>query len=450
VKKNRKSERNLLVASLVLLIILLISAQASTNTVVYIADATIDPESSITLPLKADNIENYGSCTIKIKYNPAVVQVEDIMSSPGSSINAKNINNTIGLAIFSAWNIEGITGNISLANIICNACDAGRTPLNIDVDHLSDISYKNIDPLSINHGSIRINALQPPTPLIIHGYIFYENSSCCSNPVVNITNMNNGKTWTSKTIETSNYYRIMLASYTDVAALETLQINAVSPDKCQSVFVERAVTLAEVETGDSKYNITLESSINHEILSVGSAVVDVNDTIVIPVTIANATGIRQVSMDIAYDPESITITNISVNDCIPSSTLSYTLGTGIATIDLMNDNITVTNATTLIDITIQARENSTTTLLEPLNVEMTDGLGSHSPFSTVNGSVIICIKGDFNYNDRVDIGDAAKVAFMVAEKVEEDPRADFNNNGRVDVGDAAKISFYLAQKVSEL
>jgi len=39
---------------------------------------------------------------------------------------------------------------------------------------------------------------------------------------------------------------------------------------------------------------------------------------------------------------------------------------------------------------------------------------------------------------------------MVAGNIPDDHRADFNNNGRVDIGDAAKISFYLAQKVSEL
>jgi len=56
------------------------------------------------------------------------------------------------------------------------------------------------------------------------------------------------------------------------------------------------------------------------------------------------------------------------------------------------------------------------------------------------------IKGDFNNNSRVDFGDIAKVAFIVAGKVSKDPRADFNGNERVDIEDAAKIAFYLAGK----
>ncbi|HJH31696.1 MAG TPA: hypothetical protein C5S50_05870 [Methanosarcinaceae archaeon] len=62
----------------------------------------------------------------------------------------------------------------------------------------------------------------------------------------------------------------------------------------------------------------------------------------------------------------------------------------------------------------------------------------------------IGIKGDFNNNGYVDIGDVAKVAFMVAGKVPEELSADFNDNGYVDIGDAAKIAFYLAGKVGEL
>ena len=60
------------------------------------------------------------------------------------------------------------------------------------------------------------------------------------------------------------------------------------------------------------------------------------------------------------------------------------------------------------------------------------------------------VKGDFNNNGRVDIGDVAKVAYMVVGEVAEDMGADFNVNGDVDIGDAAKIAFYLVGKVSEL
>lgn len=186
-------------------------------------------------------------------------------------------------------------------------------------------------------------------------------------------------------------------------------------------------------------------------MPIGSATVDINDTIVVPVTIANASNIRQVALDLNYDPDVVSILNITANDSLPSSSVTYTLDSGRASIELTNSyKISVTSATGLIDITFKAMGNINTTELNMQYVELLDDKGTHTPDTIVNGSITVCIKGDFNNNDRVDIGDVAKVAFMVAGKVSEDLRADFNHNGRVDIGDAARISFYLAGKVDEL
>ena len=178
---------------------------------------------------------------------------------------------------------------------------------------------------------------------------------------------------------------------------------------------------------------------------------DVNDTIILPITFANATDIGQITLELVYDPGIVTVQEISTNADMPSSTVTYTIDDGTAVIELTNpDNITITTATPLIDIALRAGENTGTTALDLQNVELTDETRSHAPATIINGNITVCIKGDFNNNNRVDIGDAAKVAFMVAGKVDDDLRADFNNNSRVDIGDAAKISFYLAEKVSEL
>jgi len=60
------------------------------------------------------------------------------------------------------------------------------------------------------------------------------------------------------------------------------------------------------------------------------------------------------------------------------------------------------------------------------------------------------IKGDFNNNGVVDIGDVSHVAYMVVGKALADPAADFNENGAVDIGDAAKIAYYYVEKIPEL
>ena len=63
---------------------------------------------------------------------------------------------------------------------------------------------------------------------------------------------------------------------------------------------------------------------------------------------------------------------------------------------------------------------------------------------------VTSVKGDFNYNGAVDIGDVSKVAYMVVGKAAADPAADFNANGAVDIGDAAKIAYYFVEKIPVL
>ncbi|UUX92572.1 lectin like domain-containing protein [Methanoplanus endosymbiosus] len=64
--------------------------------------------------------------------------------------------------------------------------------------------------------------------------------------------------------------------------------------------------------------------------------------------------------------------------------------------------------------------------------------------------ITVFIKGDFNGNGIVDIGDVSRVAYMVVGLTPVDMAADFNGNGEVDTGDAAKIAWYFVGKIGEL
>ena len=59
-------------------------------------------------------------------------------------------------------------------------------------------------------------------------------------------------------------------------------------------------------------------------------------------------------------------------------------------------------------------------------------------------------KGDFGGDGEVDIGDVARVAYMVVGKEPADLAADFNGNGVVDIGDAAKIAYFFVEKIEAL
>jgi len=60
------------------------------------------------------------------------------------------------------------------------------------------------------------------------------------------------------------------------------------------------------------------------------------------------------------------------------------------------------------------------------------------------------IRGDFNGDGEVDIGDVARVAYMVVSSTPQDPEADFNGNGIADIGDASKIAYFFVGKVTVL
>jgi hypothetical protein len=70
--------------------------------------------------------------------------------------------------------------------------------------------------------------------------------------------------------------------------------------------------------------------------------------------------------------------------------------------------------------------------------------------ATATADMMLMLKGDFNNNGAVDIGDVAKVANMVVGNVQKDLQADFNGNGDVDIGDAAKIANYFVGNIGAL
>jgi len=83
-------------------------------------------------------------------------------------------------------------------------------------------------------------------------------------------------------------------------------------------------------------------------------------------------------------------------------------------------------------------------------VNLTVSTGAGSDVISRPDYITVTVRGDLNRNGEVDIGDVAKVAYMVVGKMPADPDADFNGNGAVDIGDAAKIACYFVGKIPAL
>ena len=98
---------------------------------------------------------------------------------------------------------------------------------------------------------------EPPTPLIIHGFVFYENKTECNNSIVNIINQNTGGKWVAETHNYSNYYLLILVHVRDVNASEVLRFDVSSPDRTRTNTTEYTVTQDDINTGGLSFNITL-------------------------------------------------------------------------------------------------------------------------------------------------------------------------------------------------
>ena len=147
---------------------------------VSIADTTADLPDTVTLPIMITSIGNYGTGTIDLTYDPAVVHVTDVTSSPDSIVTANNIDNTTGCVNISAWNMGGVSGEIIFANVHFTAVGVGSTPLNLTVDTLQDTSYQDIPSVTIDNGSITV----PDTTI----------------PIISITSPTDGQVFTTPTI----------------------------------------------------------------------------------------------------------------------------------------------------------------------------------------------------------------------------------------------------------
>jgi len=155
-------------------LLLSFTVQCCAATTVSIADITADPGDVVTVPIRIDGIENYGTATINLEYDSAVVFVEEVTSSSDSTITTKNIYNpdpeqaetegTEGYARISAWNLNGVSGNIVFADVTIKAVgnSGGSTTLTLTVDTLQDIISEI--PVNISSGSFTITGQAPADP----------------------------------------------------------------------------------------------------------------------------------------------------------------------------------------------------------------------------------------------------------------------------------------------
>ena len=276
-------------------------------------------------------------------------------------------------------------------------------------------------------------------------------------PVINIVSPQNGTTLVTPAVTIAG----TISDASDVALVTVNGETATGTTNWDAdvtlINGENNITIVSTDDLGNTQSVVLTVYYNPSavIISMGAAEVPLNSLVTLPVSIANATNITGISFDLFYNSSVVSVDSIVANNSFTGSSISSNVDNinGTTRVVLTNTNlISSPTQTPVIDVTFNITGDfGSFTNLDLENVELSNSeFNPDSPASVVDGLITVGIKGDLNNNGDVDIGDVAKVAFMVAGKVSEELSADFNENGYVDIGDAAKIAFYLAGKVGEL
>jgi hypothetical protein len=191
------------------------------------------------------------------------------------------------------------------------------------------------------------------------------------------------------------------------------------------------------------------------VLTIPSTSLPAGASKIVPVMVKNITHATGIGFNLSYDRNVIHITDIRLNSSVDGSSLYARIdnSTGTARIAFTNTSgITYAGTQGIFDVYIHATGSTgNTAVLAAGDAEWTDDGNQTKDLPAVNGTVQIeGLKGDFNNNARVDIGDVTRVAYMAVDLIQKDLGADFNGNNDVDAGDAAKIAWYYVGKFPQL
>jgi len=152
-----------------LYLLLFYPLSASAIPEVKMENVEVTPNSTITIPIIVCNVENLGSGTINVIYNPSIVRVVNVKSGTGNALEVQswNADNTTGIVRIVAWSANASkSGDVIFANIAFESLKEGFSFLNLSVWDLTDFNCTEID-FTVKNGSIlvRYAPLSPyPTP----------------------------------------------------------------------------------------------------------------------------------------------------------------------------------------------------------------------------------------------------------------------------------------------
>ncbi|UUX92555.1 Ig-like domain-containing protein [Methanoplanus endosymbiosus] len=174
---------------------------------------------------------------------------------------------------------------------------------------------------------------------------------------------------------------------------------------------------------------------------------------IVPLSIGNISNGEGFNVTISWDSKVIDVNTVRLNETAYGNlSLYYDLTENSAVIQISNpDKFNTVSSKPVVDLVYKAVGNKNDySELSLCDASCSCSFNKYECFCMDGSVTIVGIKGDFNVNNEIDIGDSCRVAYMVADKTPVNIEADFNNDGKVDVGDAAKIAYFIIGKISSL
>lgn len=176
------------------------------------------------------------------------------------------------------------------------------------------------------------------------------------------------------------------------------------------------------------------------------------------VSVANMQNMTAVGLNLTFDSTLAQLTSVRPNASVESkiegfvTEINNTTGKLNLSMTLQPGIDSGAEPVQIIDLVFAAEQKIGSGTITFTRSEFSGGIsGDVQPFVIVDdGSLRVRLRGDFNDNGRIDIGDVARVAYIAAGLIAEDLEADFNGDGVVDAADAAKIAYVYVGKYDEL
>ncbi len=432
-----------------------ITVMLDTITSVSIADTTVEPGDTAVVPLMINDMTDYGAGTINITYDPSVVHVTDVTSSPDSTVPAFNNNNVIGFTKISASNTDGANGDIVFANVEFTAVGSSgdSTPLNLDVVTLYDRSFNAI-PTIVDNGSFTIQSSADPAPSLV------------TYTISNTTISPNGDGLMDDTEIDVAFSEPVDATILIENATGVVRSLYISPD---------AVTDPDPQTWDGAdddgnivaygtyhVNVTMDDGVNPivydntrsiMVVNMSVATISIGDgcgIVTIPIEIGNGVNVGACDIMLSYDPAIVNVTGVTGGDMDVTVANLEHAGDGWVRIGTyQTDNPGLSGQITFANVAFEPVGSSGNCSLNLSVATFKDATpeGNEMPYVVSNGTYTALLNGDVNGDGVVDMYDAMYLAKHVLDKAGFEviitEAADVNDDKVIDIAD----SMYIAKHV---